>query len=527
MKKQIILIMLLFGFQPILNAQVSQTCSMDLSNYASVSTLVRNFDGKNNIIMSYGRITNQQTPNGINERSSFYVQATDNGLIQHIVDLPYGYKVNDIQFVYLKMKQYDHYEPYCCFCGTRTTGFEYCYPAPRDSTIVIIVPITNGFVGYFRVLDAISTSSLDTAVVRDVECSKELHRMTCYAEQEGAYWTNQSTFRDNAVLDIIGIANGHNNHYNLSALWRVKFYPVFPYSPTYPSGTRWDNNIRYNEDNAERMLDIIGTDNKVVTISQPTNDYKNIWLRYSVKEIHHMGAGIELNSNIQQLGLSSLFIDGTEIHNTNQTAFKEKLRLAPISSDIFSLAFAAHNDDDAIDGIFTFKKDISDPSYTLNGSYDQGEYEVDELTYLPENKASAYLYHIGDHNTKNTGIVFWNHLNNNKYITNHLYSNYITLNSFCPYYTGDEFLSWSGIHESSFVPPYLLLQKIDFPVEEIDHCQAIVKKESPKSTIVITDNDHEFLIKERYIDDQYEYTVTKIPFSPYDVNREIICEKNY
>ena len=528
MKKQIFVISLILGFLPVLNAQISETSRLVLDNYASISTLVRNYNGKHNIIMSYGRITNQQTPNNINERSSFFVQSTDNGYVQHIVDLPYGYKVNDIQFVYLKMIQGDYYIPYCCFCGTRTTGFEYHYPAPRDSTYVVIVPITNGFVGYFRVEDAISPSYLDTAVVRDVECSKELHRMTGYAEQYGAYWTEQSTFRDNAVLDIIGIANDeHYNHNNLSALWRVKFYPEYPYSPAYPSGTRWYNNIRFNEDNMERMLDIIGTDNYVVTISQPTNDYKNIWLRYSDKEIHNIGIGIELNSNIQQLGLSSLLIDGTEINNAYLTAFKEKLRLAPISSDIFSLAFAAHNDADAIDGIFTFKKDISDPSYTLNGSYDQGDYEVDELIYLPENKASAYLFHIGEYNTKNTGILFWNYLNNNKYITYHLYSNYITLNSFCFYNIWNESLSWSGTHESSYIPPYLLLQEIDYPMEEIEHCQSLTRSNSAKSTINIVNRTHQFLIKEQHFDYQDIYPVTKIPFSPYDVSRKIICNKDY
>ena len=524
MKKQIFVISLILGFLPVLNAQISETSRLVLDNYASISTLVRNYNGKHNIIMSYGRITNQQTPNNINERSSFFVQSTDNGYVQHIVDLPYGYKVNDIQFVYLKMIQGDYYIPYCCFCGTRTTGFEYYYPVPRDSTNVVIVPITNGFVGYFRVEDAISPSYLDTAVVRDVECSKELHRMTCYAEQEGNYWLNQYTFRDNAVLDIIGIANDeHYIHNNLSALWRVKFYPVYSYVYS-PTGTRWDNNIRYNEYDNEKMLDIIGTDNNIVTISQPTNDYKNIWLRYSDKEIHHIGAGIELNSNIQQLGLSSLLIDGTEINNAYLTAFKEKLRLAPISSDIFSLAFAAHNDADAIDGIFTFKKDISDPSYTLNGSYDQGGYEVDELIYLPENKASAYLFHIGEYNTKNTGIVFWNYLNNNKYITYHLYSNYITLNSFCFYNIWNESLSWSGTHESLFIPPYLLLQEIDYPMEEIDHCQSLTGLLSSKTTINYIDWYNDFKIKERFGDIK---PVTKIPFSPYDVSRKIICNKDY
>lgn len=262
-KKKIVYISFLLLLLSLSHQSMSQVSGIDkmlLPNYFSESTLVRNFEGKNNIIMSYGCEEGLYNTYGICEKSSFFVQTVDNGQITHLVDLPFGYKVNDMQFVYLKKKQSDFYEPYLCFCGTRTKSIEYEYPHSLDSTLQpVAVPVLVGFVGYFKVYAAMSPTTSDSVVVRDVECSKELHRMTCYAEQNGLYNVNGYSFRDNAVLDIIGIAGpciNRLNHNNLSSLWRVKFCPDYPYSYYFPSGTHWDNNIRFNNDNVEKMVDI-------------------------------------------------------------------------------------------------------------------------------------------------------------------------------------------------------------------------------------------------------------------------------
>ena len=122
----------------------------------------RNFEGKNNIIMSYGCKDNTYNTLGFCEMSSFFVQNIDNGDIMHLVDLPIGYKVNDMQFVYLKKKQNDYKVPYLCFCGTRLIRYDYYYPHQRDSSIVVIVPVTAGFVGYFRMDNVWSSSSEDS-----------------------------------------------------------------------------------------------------------------------------------------------------------------------------------------------------------------------------------------------------------------------------------------------------------------------------------------------------------------------------
>ena len=65
MKKNFTLISLLL-YSIVLNAQVSGLVKMiQPNNYAAVSTLISNYDGKSNIIMSYGHFVNVATPDGI------------------------------------------------------------------------------------------------------------------------------------------------------------------------------------------------------------------------------------------------------------------------------------------------------------------------------------------------------------------------------------------------------------------------------------------------------------------------------
>lgn len=527
MKKEIIFVLLWCVFPIISNAQDSKIGNMLTPvNYKTISTTIKNYDGKNNIIMSYGHYTNAFNPDNDINFSSFYVQSSDNGQIQHIVDLPYGYKVNDIQFVDLRLIENEYPVSYCCFCGTRTLGYEYVYPVIRDSSIVYIIPITIGFVGYFKTLDAINPSSQDSAIVRNIECSRELHKMICYAEQGGVNSSYQSTYIDNAVLDVIGIADdSHQIHNGLSALWRVKFYPQCPYTATYPSGTMWDNNLRYNEDNAESLRDIIGVGSYVVTVSQPANDDKNIWLRYSNKEMYLYNGGMNLNSNVEEIGLSSLCVDNNSIANSNLTFYTPPLKLSPITQDIFSLAFKTKNNVDSIDGIFIFKKDFNDYSNILNGVYVKGPFELDELTYLPYNNVSAFLYHLVGENTKYTGSVFWNYLKFNNYVTeNYCCGNY-KLNSFCSYNIGFEYLSWSGVSVGNYSKLALMHQRYGYPLNSIEHCQSLTRNYSSKSHISVANYNHPFLIKERYVDNQYTYIVSKIPFMPYFMDTQIICTK--
>lgn len=526
MKKEIIFVLLWCVFPIISNAQDSKMENMLTPvNYKTLTTLIKNYDGKNNFIMSYGHYTNAFNPDNDINFSSFYIQNPDNGQIQHIVDLPYGYKVNDIQFVDLRLIENEYPVSYCCFCGTRTLGYEYVYPVIRDSSIVYITPITIGFVGYFKTLDAINPSSQDSAIVRNIECSRELHKMICYAEQGGVNSSYQSTYIDNAVLDVIGIADdSHQIHNGLSALWRVKFYPQCPYTTTYPSGTIWDNNIRYNEDNAESLRDIIGVGSYVVTVSQPANDDKNIWLRYSNKEMYLYNGGMNLNSNVEEIGLSSLSIDNNSIANANLTFYTNPLKLSSMTQDNLSLAFKIKNNADSIDGIFIFKKDFNDYSNILNGVYVKGPFELDELTYLPYNNVSTFLYHIVGEDTKYTGSVFWNYLKFNNYITDN-FSCSNNISSFCAYYTGFECLSWSGVAGSNYSKPALMCQRYGYPLNSIEHCQSLARKYSSKSQISVTNYNHPFLIKERYVDNQYNYIVSKIPFMPFFLETQIICTK--
>ncbi|MCR4815890.1 MAG: hypothetical protein K5842_01735 [Bacteroidales bacterium] len=523
-----LLLLLSLSYQSM--SQVSGIDKMLLPNYFSESTLVRNFEGKNNIIMSYGCDPDQYNVYGICEKSSFFVQATDNGMITHIVDLPFGYKVNDMQFVYLKKKQSDFYEPYLCFCGTRTKSIEYEYPHSLDSTLQpVAVPVLVGFVGYFKVYAAMSPSTADSVVVRDVECSKELHRMTCYAEQNGVFSPQQSTFRDNAVLDIIGIAGpciNRLNHNNLSSLWRVKFYPEYPYY-LYPSGTHWDNNIRFNEDNVEKMVDIVGTDDYVVTVSQPENSDRDFWLRYSNKETYFCDGGLELNSNVQDVPLSTLQINGINIQNSNLTTYDLPVRLSHTNNNTVAFAFGSRIRDNNLEGICAFKRDFDSYLYSLDGFFDNNAFDLYELTYLPNNDASAYLFSIGYRCVYYTGATYWDTLISGAHPTKHFFTNYISQNSFCYCDLGYDLLSWSGTNCTTNQPPYLSHQKIGAPDDEIEHCQSLSTNYSAKANISIQNQHHDFKIQERYADNPINFEVKKIGFTPFQVDRETICIKEY
>ena len=525
-KQKFPLFLFLFSLSSLALAQVSEIDMMLLQNYHADTSLVRNFEGKNNIIMSYGCNDNTYNTLGFCEMSSFFVQNIDNGQIMHLVDLPIGYKVNDMQLVYLKKKQNDYKVPYLCFCGTRLIRYDYYYPHQRDSSIVVIVPVTAGFVGYFRMDNVWSSSSVDSVVLRNVECSKELHRMTCYAEQYGAYSSFQNSFRDNAVLDIIGVAGScvnYHSHYNYSSLWRVKFYPEYPYSTSFPSGTLWDNNIRYNTDNVERMIDIVGTDDYVVTVSQPENDNRRFWLRYSFKETSFYEGGMELNSNIQEVPLSSLQISGLNISNSNLTSFNLPVRLSHTSKNEASFAFNAYNIHDRFEGILVFKRDFDDYSYSLNGFFDDNATGLQELTFLPYNNASAYLFNLGSHCAFYTGVTYWDTISLNSHLTNHFSTSYIDQNSFCFCDLGYDLLSWSGVRCSYERPPYLSHQKIGAPLEDVSHCQSLSSGYSPNADITILEQYHEFPIWERYENNPITFEVTKIPFSPYTVEKDKIC----
>lgn len=522
------LILLSLSYQSM--AQVAEIDRMLVPNYYSESTLVRNFEGKNNIIMSYGCNPNLYNVYGICEKSSFFVQATDNGQIIHLVDLPIGYKVNDMQFVYLKKKQSDYYEPYLCFCGTRTKSIEYVYPHSLDSIQQpVAVPVLVGFVGYFKVYSALTPTTADSVILRDVECSKELHRMTCYAERNGAFCPQQSTFRDNAVLDIIGIAGpciSNYTHNNLSSLWRVKFYPDYPYY-LYPSGTHWDNNIRFNEDNVEKMVDIVGTDDYVVTVSQPENSDRDFWLRYSSKETSLHNGGLELNSNVQDVPLSTLQINGINIQNSNLTTYDLPVRLSHTTNNTVAFAFGSRIRDNNLEGICAFKRDFDSYNYSLDGFFDNNAFDLYELTYLPNNDASAYLFSIGYRCVYYTGTTYWNISASGTHPTKHFFTNHINQNSFCYCNLGYDLLSWSGTNCTTNQPPYLSHQKIGAPDDVIEHCQSLSTNNSAKANISIQNQYHEFKIQERYEDHQDVFPVSKIGFTPFHVEKETICIIEY
>ena len=258
MKPRIVLLLLmLLQLSMLLEAQVSEIDQMLLGDgYMTKNTIVRQYDAKFNLVMVYGHDHNTVSGTVPSDHSSFYLRDANNGYTMHVVTLPDGYKVNDVKFVSLTRLD-NHEDIYCCFCGTFYHYVDtYAIVEPPDPrTQYFYYYDTMGFVGYFKMEEAFSSNNTYTAKIRNIELAKELDRMICYDEFRGGYVHNQNTYHDNAVLDIIGVPEDTVNA--KSALWRVKFYPEYPDLVNFPSGTRWDNSVTYEEPQLYGSLPII------------------------------------------------------------------------------------------------------------------------------------------------------------------------------------------------------------------------------------------------------------------------------
>ena len=295
----------LFLLLPIIKtgAQVSEWENIFRSSnneYIQYTSIVRNYDVNHNVIAQYGRYTAEPinpTDDSSRSSTSFLIQNTSTGDITHIVTLPVGYQVNDVRFVTLRKIDGTATEDFFCFCGTRTRfdGIEYL-PYFGGMPEYICLYSKHGFAGFFSMEDALNPTSSCTAKVRDVEKTKELYRMTCYAEEHGYYYSYQNSFLDNAVLDIIGLDDTVNAP---SCFCRAKFYP-----DCY-GGVRWDNNIRFNS--YEILTDITKTDDYVVTTSH-NNTGNSLWIRYSGQEDHLVIGGMQLNTVVNAIDFSQLRI---------------------------------------------------------------------------------------------------------------------------------------------------------------------------------------------------------------------------
>ena len=97
-RKNIIIFVIAFMQLFRLSAQISEIeqifCQYS-EEYVPYTSIVRNYDDKHNVLMMYGHYSNVVYTDSITGRSSFVIQNTATGALEHLFDLPLGYQVND------------------------------------------------------------------------------------------------------------------------------------------------------------------------------------------------------------------------------------------------------------------------------------------------------------------------------------------------------------------------------------------------------------------------------------------------
>ena len=487
-------------------------------NYYIEETLIRRYNKDFNIVMAYGRGRNTiYSSDTILEHSSFFLYMSQSGDISHIVSLPGGWKVNDICFVTLK-KIGGGYEDFCCFCGTKTriTGGYYTPSLEPGGGSYVITDTISGFAGFFSMSDVMSPSTAHTAKIRDIEFTHQLFRMCGYAENQGAYWTDQNSFEDNAVLDIIGVGVDTNRN-TFSCMTRVKFYPdVY-------GATRWDNNIRYNM--TETMSDIIATDNHVVTVSYYENNPRYVVLRYSNKETVLTTNGLELSPIIHNIPLYNLDIHGFHFYDESRTLLSGPIRLCNMGGETFSLAFGINNIVDLYCGLLNFKHSADQRYVYIHGVAMRKDTRLLDLAFLSVNNSTMMLNNKSFPPSYDTEVIPWSNYVGDSIAIKRLSSASAKLQSLYNVYDiYDDFIAWTGINNSnSLYPLRIARQKEPYNFTYGNACLSPQKLSLPVCNIRLSDSYLEFPIQRRFPDNQEIYPVRFIHFQPQKMDKEMIC----
>lgn len=516
MKKTLVL---LLAFLPMirLSAQVSEveevlvSTSNDFIHYSSV---VRNYNDTINILMLYGRSQNDVASDSAVGHCTFYTQNTNTGEIKRLFDMPRAYKINDIRFVTLRKISGVTTEDFCCFCGTRSQFEWYEYPLnPGSGALPIEIHSKHGFAGFFSMTQALNPTATYSAKVRDVENTKELYRMTCYAESGGMYsHYNDVLYLDNAVLDIIGLDDTVNAP---SCFCRVKFYPNYPVY-----GVFWDNNMRYN--NTEVLTDITKTDDFVVTVSHNTIG-DSLWVRHSGQEYYLFSGGMELNDHVNAIGFDwatiglsckenevlDHFVRMNDAKICQTTGNETELAFYMNAMGYGGLVYCRYN----YDGLMHFKQ----------GAYLHSLHNVKEVLHMPLNDATAII------NTFNNDYVTVLNWKQDTLFCNYpvmqFYQSSINAQSISlQRRNGYEHLLWSGRQTNNTVSNmFLMTQRGEQGGGYNKPCH---EKNTWKAQPITIDHDIDeknMNIQIRYPYDYERYPVTYINFNPQSIDKNYNC----
>ncbi|MBQ6955681.1 MAG: hypothetical protein IJP80_03600 [Bacteroidales bacterium] len=517
-------LLLFFTLLPVLDlsAQISELEEVLVSssgNYIHYTSVVRNYNDTINILMQYGRFQTDMATDSAVGHCTFYTQNTNTGVITRLFDLTRGYKVNDVRFVTLRKMDGVSTEDFCCFCGTRSQFEMYEYPISLDpGALPIEIHSKHGFAGFFSMSDALNPTASCTVKFRDVEDTKELYRMTCYAESEGMYYTmyDNVPFLDNAVMDIIGLDDTVNAP---SCFCRVKFYPDIP-----GVGVYWDNNMRYNQ--TEVVTDITRTDDYVVTVSNHANG-DGLWVRNSGKEDHLVIGGMELNDYVGSIIFNSapIVLSCSDSKEINSLIRLDDAKICHTENNevetVFRIAAMGYG------GLMACRYDYSSGTMTFSkGAYLHCIPGLKEVLHMPTNNTSVFLF---SQNTDYVTALSWNiDKKTCNYPVKQFYRNNINAQSISlQRRNGYEHLFWSGRQTNNTISNmFLMSQRGQNGGGYNKTCHERNDNWSQPVMMEHTDKLKYLRIRIRYGYDNERYPVTYINFTPQNVEKNFNCVKD-
>lgn len=430
--------------------------------------------------------------------------------------LPGNYIINDIQFIRLGLNGVSDSIDYCVFCGTRISIVDEYWTLPDEdgNSNYVIQTDTSGFVGFFSMLDALNPDTTGVIRYRDIEWTTSLDKMAVYAEHQSLHFDpSKTSLIDNAVVDVIGKADTNLNRQ--SCICRVKFYPDFN------GGVLWDNNIRSSSTPSEEVLDIVGTDSYVVTVSQLASDNNRLLLRVSDKEhVLHYG-GLELDSIVFIYDLQYLYATSA-IDQSPNNRFRDPVRLCRLRGDTVNLVFQLYiNSSSPTDvGVVTIKIPCSNPGMAT-ATYCKGEYELRDVDYHKRSNKMSYL--LWETQSSNPHVYFavgntsMKGINVGNSHTRSL-SLYSYESSCYALFGGDERTSASD---------HLFLGRQQFVSDFKTDCyESVIQPVSDVSITNISTGVYAFTIQERFLNNPVNYPTGQTTFQPQREVLDVNCSES-
>ena len=200
--------------------------------------------------------------------------------------------------------------------------------------------------------------------------------------------------------------------------------------------------------------------------------------------------------------------------------FKAPLKLCALPENRFAMAFQSR----IVDGLYTYRYEISNFLGLINGTYEKGVHKLQDLIYMPQSQKIAALME-GESYPQMTSLTPYSISIGFGSLSNVLYHDQYYLQSLYPYQkNGEEYLLWGGIDRSELPNTCVARQRLVSEEDLMTSCFYYGSDEAASVDIMQFEQISSFPIFTRYGDDQIRYPVRDIPFSPIPVEKDATCK---